>query len=250
MRILSIAILIFLLGCAQEDVSLSEAASSSGQGGSLARFTIIDNYLYTLETNQLDWYELQADGEPSAVGSIQLNEGKETIFPLDNLLFVGATDGMSIFAIGDNGEPQLQGEIQHFFACDPVVANSTHAFVTLRQESCGGFFGGGQTRNVLNIYDVNDINNPQWIAQYNMIDPRGMGLAGDILFLCEGEAGLRTLDVSDPLDVQFLAFKEDVHANDVIVLADRLLVIGPENITQLDYSDPANLVKISEIKIE
>ena len=83
-----------------------------------------------------------------------------------------------------------------------------------------------------------------------MISPRGMGLAGDFLFLCEGPFGLRTLNVSDPQAVEFLAFNESIHANDVIVLPEVLLVIGPDNITQFDYSDPTNLVKISEISIE
>ena len=105
-------------------------------------------------------------------------------------------------------------------------------------------------KRILNFIDVNDINNPNILASYDMISPRGMGLAGDFLFLCEGPFGLRTLNVSDPQAVEFLAFNESIHANDVIVLPEVLLVIGPDNITQFDYSDPTNLVKISEISIE
>ncbi len=243
-------LLVLISGCAQDQASLSSDGSTTGQGGSLARFTIVGSFLYTLETNQLEWFKLENNGEPSHLGSLQLEDGKETIFPLGDLLFVGATDGLSIFKINGNGTPELQGQVQHFLSCDPVVANDTYAFVTLRQEACNGLFNSGGDRNVLNVYDVTDITNPNIIASYDLTAPRGLGLAGDYLFVCEGEEGLRTLDVSDPLNLQHLSYKKDIHANDVIVLEDLLLVIGPGNITQFDYSDPFNLVKLSEILIE
>lgn len=234
-----------------ESEAVGDISTSTGKGGSLARFTIVGNFLYTLEPNQLSWYKLAANGQATIKeGFIPLEDGKETIFPLGELLFIGATDGLSIFEITAGGEPVLKGAVQHFSSCDPVVANEHYAFVTLRQEGCNGIFVNIEDRNVLNIYNVDEISNPQIIASYDMMQPRGMGLAGDYLFLCEGDKGLRTLNISDPHNVAFLSFKTDIHANDVIVLQDLLLVIGPDNITQFDYSDPTNLIKISEIVIE
>lgn len=242
-------LIFFITACSEDSASIGNS-STTGQGGSLARFTIISDYLYTLEPNQLNWYKLETDGTPKHLGSKQLADGKETIFPLGDLLFIGATDGLSIFQIGTNGTPEERGEVQHFLSCDPVVANETYAYVTLRQEACNGLFGSNNDRNVLNIYDVTDITNPNIVASYDLTAPKGMGLAGEYLFVCEGDQGLRTLKVDDPQNVEFLAFKQDIHANDAIVLEDILLVIGPDNITQFDYSDPVNLVKISEILIE
>lgn len=249
-RLLLLSLLpIFLFTCEANEAALGDTGAT-GQGGSLARFTIVGDFLYTLEPNSLKWYRIESGGTLQAAGTKFVPDGKETIFPLGDLLFIGANDGMSIFQINAEGAPEFQSEVSHIVACDPVVANDEFAYVTLRTESCRGLFGGNETENLLNIYDVNDINNPNIIASYDMISPRGMGLADDILFVCEGPFGLRTLNVSDPLDVEFVAFKEDIHANDVIVLSDILLVIGPDNITQFDYSDPANLVQLSEIRIE
>lgn len=242
-------ITLLLSQCTDDAVSIGDS-SNTGIGGSLARFTIVNDFLYTLEADRLLWFSLDNNGKMEQAGTLDLPEGKETIFPLDDLLFVGATDGLSIFQIDTDGTPALQGEVQHFVSCDPVVANEQYAYVTLRLEGCNGIFGAEPDRNVLNIYDVDDISNPNQIASYSMRAPRGLGLAGDYLFVCEGEFGLRSLDVSDPQDVHFLAFKEDIHANDVIVLPDVLLVIGPDNITQFDYSDPVNLVKLSEISYQ
>lgn len=236
------------MGCSEDAASLG-TSGGTGQGGSLARFTIIGDYLYTLELDALQWFQLAADGSLNPAGELQLSEGKETIFPLGDLLFIGATDGLSIFQIDANGAPTLQSEIAHFVGCDPVVANDRYAYVTLRLESCPGLFRSGNTIDVLNIYDVTDIENPNNIASYPMNDPRGLGLAGETLFLGEGANGLKVLDVSDPFNVFAISQLTDVHANDVIVLAETLLVIGPEKIVQYDYSDLNALLKLSEIGI-
>lgn len=247
MRIIFILFsLLIIFSCGDEDTTLGDA-SGSGVGGSLARFTVVGDFLYTLETRKLSWFSL-ANDEIRLMGEEELFGVQETIFPLGNKLFLGADAGMSIFQIDEEGTPVFQSSISHLRACDPVVANDQYAYVTLRQTECG-VFGAAGLVDVLNIYDVNDIENPNIIASYSMSQPRGLGLAGQYLFVCEGSEGLRSLDVSDPLNVEFLAFKQDIHANDVIVLEDGLLVIGPDNITQLDYSDPANLTEISSITI-
>jgi len=238
-----------LAGCEQDAAAPVDTASSSGQGGALARFTIVGNFLYTLELDRLKWFALAADGSLTARGEQELSAGKETIFPLDDLLFEGATDGLSIFQLAADGSPTLRSEIRHFAACDPVVANERYAYVTLRLESCAGLFRPMTAEDVLNIYDVQDIQNPTPVASYPMIDPRGLGLAGNILFLCEGAAGLKVLDVTDPLAVTTIDFLANVHANDVIVLPASLLVIGPQAILQYDYTDPQRLKLLSTISL-
>lgn len=241
------SLLLAIGACTQESDLAFNSSSTTGQGGSLARFTIVGDYLYTLELDALQWFAIEENGSLEAKGTVTLSQGQETIFPLGNLLFLGAASGLSIFEISSTGEPVYQSEVQHVLACDPVVANDQYAFVTLRLESCAGIFRPGNTQDVLNIYDVQDIENPTPVASYLMNDPRGLGLAGEILFLCEGENGLKVLDVSDVQNVTTISQKTDIHANDVIVLHDKLLVIGPEKVIQYDYSNPENLVKISEI---
>lgn len=247
--LLFFSLLFAICACTQDaDIALN-SNSSTGQGGSLARFAVVGDYLYTLELDALQWFEVQTDGSLDAKGSKTLSQGQETIFPLGNLLFLGAASGLSIFEINSTGEPEFRSEVQHVLACDPVVANASYAYVTLRLESCAGFFRPGNTQDVLNIYDVQDIENATPIASYPMNDPRGLGLAGDILFVCEGENGLKILDISDPLNVVTINSITDIHVNDVIVLADKLLAIGPELIIQYDYSDLNNLVVLSSITL-
>lgn len=240
---------IMMASCAQDAASPQNAGGSTGQGGSLARFAIVGDYLYTLEVNALKWFKIESDGQMEPKGETMLPEGQETIFPLGELLFLGASDGLSIFQIEADGTPAMQSQIRHFAACDPVVANDSFAYVTLRVSSCAGLFRPEIAEDVLNIYDVQDVEDPTPLASYPMNDPRGLGLLGNVLFVCEGSNGLKVLDVSDPADVNTIGQLENIHANDVIVLEDALLVIGPEAIIQLDHTDPSALVILSTIAI-
>ncbi|WP_367390241.1 hypothetical protein [Lewinella sp. LCG006] len=237
-----------LLACSQ-DAATPLSSSNTGQGGSLARFTVVGDFLYTLEVNTLKWFKTEENGSLTPKGEVSLNEGQETIFPLDGLLFLGSTAGLSIFEISSTGEPVFHSQVEHVVGCDPVVANEEFAFVTLRIQSCAGLFRPLVTEDVLNIYNVEDIMNPTPVASYPMNDPRGLGLAGDLLFLCEGANGLKVLDVSDVQQVNTISQLTNIHANDVIVLNDKLLVIGPEAILQYDYADPVNLQLVSTINL-
>ena len=67
-----------LVACAESDVA-APADGGSGQGGSLARFTIVGDYLYTLEPNQLSWYRISANGDLVPTGQENIFGNKETI---------------------------------------------------------------------------------------------------------------------------------------------------------------------------
>ena len=50
-----------------------------------------------------------------------------------------------------------------------------------------------------------------------MQNPHGLGIDESLLFICEGEFGLKTFDAKDPLEIDqnLLAFFEERHAYDV-----------------------------------
>ena len=103
--------------------------------------------------------------------------------------------------------------------------------------------------NLLNIFEVTDIQNPTLVAQYEMDNPQGVGLDGNLLFVCEQQFGLKVFDISDPTDIQLVAHLQNFTAHDVIPLNGLLLVVGPENVYQIDYTDLSNIHIISQIPI-
>ncbi|MDR2894781.1 MAG: hypothetical protein LBU97_04905, partial [Alistipes sp.] len=80
---------------------LSDGGSESGgRGGSMARFTIAGDYLYTVNDYELTVVSLADPARPVDVQRIHLGmSGVETIFPMDSLLFIGSQGAMFIYDI-------------------------------------------------------------------------------------------------------------------------------------------------------
>ena len=139
--------------------------AGTGISGSTARFTIVDDYLYTVDYNSLSSYKIY-DSHVEKEQENNLGWGIETIFPYKDNLFIGSESGMFIFSLEDPASPFRLSSFEHARACDPVVANDTHAFVTLRDGSeCRGFI------NQLDIIDISTLTNPRLVKSFPMVRP-------------------------------------------------------------------------------
>jgi hypothetical protein len=219
--------------------------SSSGIGGSFSRFTLYDNYLYTVDDYKLNAFLIEQD-QLDLKNVNQLNWGIETIFPYKDKLFIGSNSGMYIFDNSNPESPVLLSSFDHARACDPVVVKDEVAYVTLRNGSiCQGY------TNQLDVIDISTLTNPKLIKSYPMDNPHGLAVTNeDIVYLCEGEYGLKTLDVTDPNDVKQIGYDKSVKTYDVIALEDkRLLMIGADGFYQYDATNPKNLKLLSVIPV-
>lgn len=239
--------LTLLWSCSENSSEANISGSGTGTGGSLARFTIVGDYLYTVDNNSLHSFDISKASEIKPAESIHVGGGVETIFPLNGFLFLGTQNGMLIYSIQQAGAPQFVSNYQHVVSCDPVVANNQYAYVTLRASGCRQASVGAA--DLLEIIDIRNINNPQVVASYGMQSPFGLGLDRQTLFLCEGTGGLKVFDVANPQDIRLLHHLTTLNAIDVIPLGGLLLVIGPDRIVQLDYTNIQDIKLVSEIAI-
>lgn len=224
--------------------------AGAGIGGSMARFTIVDNNLYVLDGNNMVVYDITDPSNPVKKNDIALDFNVETIFPHEGQLFIGGTEGMYIYDNTDPNNPRFLSKFEHAVACDPVVVDGDFAYVTLRS-------GGPCDRaiNQLDVVNISDIRNPTLVKNYQMHNPHGLSVQDNILFLCDGNQGLKVFDVADKGNVlNNLKFADrDIRkAYDVIPNLENgtLIVVGKEGIFQYDAMDPTNLERISEITIE
>ncbi len=150
---------------------------------------------------------------------------------------------MFIYSVENPEIPTYLIDVQHFTACDPVVANFTHAFVTLHSD-----IGCGNTINVLETYDVTDVLNPVLISSRNLTRPIGMGLYQNYLFVCDDE--VKIFDVSDP-ENSVLVHSLNRNTFDVIIYNNLLILIGDNGLFQysLDENDITNITELSTINI-
>ncbi|HEY0750025.1 MAG TPA: hypothetical protein VGD26_02650, partial [Chitinophagaceae bacterium] len=127
-------------------------SSPVGMGGSMARFTITRDRLYTVGDNELDAFNITDATNPNHTSNKPLPWGIETIYPFKDNLFIGSTSGMYIFSISNPDNPVQVGQFAHARSCDPVIADDNYAYVTLRSGSeCLGY------TNQLDVVAVNNI---------------------------------------------------------------------------------------------
>lgn len=219
-------------------------AGSTGVGGSMARFTIVDGFLYTINDYRLKLFDISISDSPVEGNSVELGWDIETIFPYGDKLFFGARTGMHIY---DNSNPELPVHIStytHTNSCDPVVVQGDLAYVTLRSGTdCDTF------TNQLEVIDISDVTEPELIATHPMINPHGLGIRGECLFIAEGDYGLKVFNASDPLLIgeRIVAHHKDVHALDVIPMDDVLFMIGKNGLHQYNYNCKNTFSYISTI---
>jgi hypothetical protein len=226
----------------------SEVVNQAGQGGSMARFTLAANHLYAVDASSLYVFDLANPFTPTKQNEVPLGWNIETIFPYQDKLFVGASNGLHILDNSDPSNPRYAAVFAHATACDPVVVENDIAYVTLRTgNACDGFI------NQLDVVDVADIYNPKPMTSYPMQNPHGLGIHDGRLFLCEGEFGLKIFDATDSYKIaqNLINHKEDMHAYDVIPYQQEeiLMLIGDDGFYQYDYSDIQNIRLLSHIAV-
>ncbi|MDR1919961.1 MAG: hypothetical protein LBQ65_10000 [Tannerellaceae bacterium] len=254
MKQLILCLLLVLLGACEiyhSSESGADPGGSLGQGGSMARFAVSGDYLYTVDHSHLRLFDISKAEEPEFLsGKDQyMDMGIETIFPMDTLLFIGSQTGMYIFNITRPAFPQPISHVSHITSCDPVVASGNYAYVTLNSEH----YWCGRSTNELHIYDLTDIYNPALIhIEMAFLHPKGLGIDGNKLFICDDV--LKVYDVSDPAKPIWIDDTTDIpqaawmDAYDVIPLNGVLLLIGAKGLYQFDYTGD-KLSFISKIEV-
>jgi hypothetical protein len=184
-------------GCADE-VSSDDAGTlegGGGQGGSLARFTIVDDKLYCVDYTTLYVFDLANPAKPVMTATTEIDWAIETIYPYGDYLFIGGAQGMYVYEPTDSGAPKFVSEFRHARACDPVVVADSIAYVTLRSGTwCG------PTNDELLILDVADPLNPTELARYPLSGPYGLAAAEGFAYVCDGGDGLKVIDATTPTD--------------------------------------------------
>lgn len=222
----------------------SAAVSPYGMGGSMARFAIVNEYLYTVGTNDLSAFSIASANRPRFVGNKQVGMNIETIYPFKNNLFIGSSNGMFIYNISAPANPTLTGQFSHVRSCDPVIADDTHAFVTLRSGSaCLGFV------NQMDVLKLNNVTNPSFIKTYQLTNPHGLSKDGNTLFICDGRDGLKIFNAANVENIQLLKTIGGIETFDVIAYNNVAIVVARDGLYQYDYSNLSNVRLLSKMAV-
>ena len=264
-----------ILSCAKESSGGDNNNNETGTGGSMARFTVWGDYIYTVDQRSLKITWIKDPANPVEINQHYLSDFSggdiETIFPYENKLFIGSRSAMYIYDLSTNPRsPKLISRTSHFRSCDPVVAYGNRAYVTLNNASanCGG------RGDFLLIYDISSVMNPTPETYYkdpvllpggtydgysSRYYPRGLGVDGPAgkLFVCTN-IGVEVYDINedDPMDpITYVSDLTEVDgagifdAYDIIPRKGLLIVIGNDGLFQFDYTKE-EIEFLGSIKVE
>lgn len=248
------ALLLFMWGCSNSDINFTYSDKDSyfmndgggtGTGGSMARFTIVGDHLFTVDGMHLKTFNISNESKIEMVSSWQLDwsNGIETIFPYQNKLFLGTTTGMHIIDISNPEKPSYISKYEHVVSCDPVVVQGDYAYVTLRS----GESWCWRSVNQLEVIDLSDIQNPEMLKTWPMTNPKGLGIDGNLLFVCD--EGLKVFEIQSPTNlVQINHFENIGETFDVIPYNGILILIGEQGFRQYSYEN-GSLTELGSILV-
>jgi hypothetical protein len=216
---------------------LSMEMSSSainGVGGSMARFGLLDDRMYTVSHMDLKIFNTSNPAAPNFIKTIKLNRGDiETIFPYQKNLFIGTESAMMIFNATDKDNPAYLSTFSHARACDPVIADQSFAYVTLRSNNlCRGFV------NQLDVVNVTQLLSPRLVKTYLLTQPAGLSKVQNWLFFCYGSDGLIIFDATRADDIQLLKTIPLKKTYDVITVNGIAITVAEDGIYFIDYRNP------------
>lgn len=244
-KILIVIIISFLAASCSKDSGSSDVnavTASTGQGGSLAKFTIVGNYMYAISSHYLYVFDITNPSNPLQINQNDFGFDMETIYPFNNNLFIGTRTGLLIYSLATPSAPVKIGEASHARSCDPVVANDSIAFVTLKgSSSCGPAVSG------LYVHDIRNILQPQLITTVPITNPEGLGLKQSTLYICCNADGLKVFDVAHPAHPIEIRTITGAYFKDVIPYGDLLICYVSDGIMLYDISDPTNPVEVKLI---
>jgi len=240
-----------------ENPTLSATAAGGGRAntgiaGSMSRFALYRDFLYAVGTSEMWLFDISNRCSPSNQGEINLanNWNVETIFPYQNNLFIGTSGGMLIYNVNNPNAPSFRSDLPHTTSCDPVFVQDEIAYVTLRNGNrCDGW------TNQLDVVDVSDVSNPRLLRSFNMVNPHGLSIRDNHLFICEGDHGFKAYDITNPerIDRNLLSFERDIQSFDVISVpgtTGTIMIVGKDGLYQYDASDPENMVQLSYLPVQ
>ncbi|HOJ89726.1 MAG TPA: hypothetical protein PLH86_01410 [Saprospiraceae bacterium] len=234
--------LITVMSCGLEDgnINLSEdnGNGKTSTNGSTSRFTIKDNYLYTIESNKLKVFDISISSKPNLINDLYIGNNIETIFSYRDQLYIGASTGIYIINIKNPKYVYLESYIEHWVARDPVVVKDDIIYSTARNSWSGQ----------LNIYQKQN-NSFVNLSSFRMNQPYGLGISDHYLYICDINDGLILFDVKNPRQIVKLKSFNDVQSPQDVIVLDKLIIVSTANQFFLfDSSDPINLKLIQQIK--
>jgi len=226
----------------------NNAALAIGKGGSETRFALNENYLYIARGNALTPIDLTQASNPVVKDPVGYTgyPDFETVYSYQGYLYVGTSDGVLILnnTISPATPHFVSFASRNVRGCDPVVVQNNFMFSTVRTGTVCNQFG----QSALFIHDVTDKTAPRLEFNLTLDQPKGLGIDGNLLFICQGNKGMAVYNWDESnKKLSYLYQKIDLYAFDVITGNNTLIVAADNGLYLYDYTNPNNIKRLSKV---
>jgi hypothetical protein len=213
------------------------------QPGPTSMFALAGTYLYIVEDRSLHIYSTLNPGSPIYMNTINLISKMdiEAVFSDGKYLFLNASSGLLIYSLANPSIPGYIATTTQISSCDRMVTKDSIIFVSV---STGTICNNG---NFVSIFNLLDGKHMQALKFYGFSNPKGMTISGNYLYLCDGAAGLKVLDITDYMQVNVINSLPSLPCTDVTLAGHTLIITGIDGLYQYDCADPLDLKFISKI---
>jgi hypothetical protein len=224
------------------------AALAIGRGGSETRFALMNDYLYVARDKGIRPFNVASPAAPVMYNELGYTlDGFETLLAKNGYLYIGTSNGVVI--LNANNSPATPSQesvaLRDIRGCDPVVVQGNYMFSTVRSGAdCNRF----NSSSGLFVHNIQDKKMPYTIFSQTVDNPKGLGIDGNLLFLCQGNMGLSVYNWDEITKKPTFRYRyNDIHAFDVVTGNNTLIVAAENGLFLYDYSDPNNLRKLSRV---
>ena len=246
----SICIALLCFACSKDSASSLEG--NPGKSGSITRFAIYQDYMYLLNLNEVQTYDIKQKEHPVLVHQMPTDYGLETITIYDGTVFLGSTTSLYILDISNPAAPVIQSKSERisdigFSGCDPVAVKGNYAYSTIKviENICGTI----SAASALVVYDIHDKSAPVVVGTYDLNIPNGLGYKDNYLFVCdEGSDELLVYDITDPTQLVLTPYAVSItDPYDLIVDGQKMIVSSKTDFQIFDISDITQIKKLGQI---
>lgn len=227
-----IAICIFIFSSCKDNNGVNATNNgTNGTAGSLTRFILVENYLYTVDQTTLKVFEVDKTNT-KFLNSISVGFNIETVFARENTLFLGSSTGIHIFDISNRKVPIHLSIYEHIYSCDPVVANQNYAFATLSTERIRCSRGV----NRMDIIDISNLSKPKAVKSLTLSYPEGLGIVSpERLVVCD--IGFKLYDISNSKDPKLIDNLTSDYPYDIIPNNGDFIAVAKNSIMNLSIAN-------------
>ena len=257
--------ILFINGCAGSESSdgssgTDTGGTKTGTTGNHSKFAQAGDSLYVISGRNMHLYDVSTANNPKLDARIHLRREVSSLLTYEDKLIITSPIGIYLFDNSVPNNPVFQSKINNIAGCSGVQIKDNYLYESIGETACDGNDYAStlpsSQKNILITLDITSLTDPVQVDSFNMFDPKSIALDRNLLFACDGTAGLKLFDISNPQLMVKESFSDEIECSDLIAqkidnTTGRLTAVTKTHIIQYQYDLTTNVViKSNQMQIK